>query len=50
MELKLKVKRQNSEAGKDKPYWEEFTLKRPGSDRPVAYMPCIASNGSRMAH
>ena len=27
MDLKLKVKRQNSEAGKDKPYWEEFTVK-----------------------
>lgn len=27
MDLKLKVKRQNSEAGKDKPYWEEFIIK-----------------------
>ncbi|MGJ3239935.1 MAG: succinate dehydrogenase iron-sulfur subunit [Anaerolineae bacterium] len=27
MDLTLKVKRQNPEAGKDKPYWEEFAVK-----------------------
>lgn len=27
MDLRLKVKRQNSEAGKDKPYWEEFIVR-----------------------